>query len=126
MARRSTRASTARSRRRARRLDVEVVVVDNASRDATVERVRARAKTDERIRLLELGANSGFAAAVNAAFAGARGDHVLILNPDCVMDPGCAAALRARLHAQPASASRRRCCATPTERRSSSRAATCA
>ena len=83
-------------------LDVEVVVVDNASRDATVERLRARAKTDERIRLHERAANSGFAAAVNAAFGGARGDHVLILNPDCVMDAGCAAALRARLHAQPA------------------------
>ena len=33
--------------------------------------------------------------------ASSRGDHVLILNPDCVMDPGCAAALRARLRAQP-------------------------
>ncbi len=82
-------------------LDVEVVVADNASHDATAARVRARALGDERIRLLEMGANTGFAAAVNAAFRSARGDHVLILNPDCVMDPGCAAALRARLRQQP-------------------------
>ena len=82
-------------------LDVEVVVVDNASHDATVQRVRARALADERIRLLENRANTGFAAAMNVAFGAARGDHVLILNPDCVMDPGCAAALRARLLAQP-------------------------
>ena len=88
-------------------------------------RVRARATADERVRLLEMGANTGFAAAVNAAFAAARGDHVLILNPDCVMDPGCAAALRERLLAQPASASPRRCCATRTARRSSSPAVTC-
>lgn len=82
-------------------LAVEVVVADNASRDATVAHVRARALADERVRLIEMGANTGFAAAVNAAFAAARGDHVLILNPDCVMDRGCAAALRERLLAVP-------------------------
>lgn len=82
-------------------LEVAVIVADNASHDDTVERVRARSTADERIRLLEMGSNTGFAAAVNAAFKDARGDHVLILNPDCVMDPGCAAALRERLWAQP-------------------------
>lgn len=83
------------------RLGVEVIVADNASSDATPARVRARASADERVRLLEMGANTGFAAAVNTAFAVAGGDHVLILNPDCVMDPGCATALRERLLAQP-------------------------
>lgn len=82
-------------------LDVEVIVADNASRDASAARVRARTLAEERVRLLEMGANVGFAAAVNAAFAAARGDHVLILNPDCVMDAGCAAALCERLLAQP-------------------------
>ena len=82
-------------------LDVEIIVADNASRDATAERIRARATSDERIRLFASSTNTGFAAAVNVAFGAARGDHVLILNPDCVMDPGCAAALRDRLLAQP-------------------------
>ena len=82
-------------------LDLELVVADNASRDASAERVRARAAADGRVRLLEMGANTGFAAAVNAAFAATGGDHVLILNPDCVMDAGCAATLRERLLAQP-------------------------
>src|SRR5687768_15594889 len=49
-------------------LAVEVIVADNASRDATAERVRARTSRDERVRLLEMGSNTGFAAAVNAAF----------------------------------------------------------
>ena len=49
-----------------------------------------------------MGTNRGFAAAVNAAFRVAGGDHVLILNPDCVMDRGCAAALHAHLVAHPA------------------------
>ncbi|MEA2195520.1 MAG: hypothetical protein QOG42_1954, partial [Solirubrobacteraceae bacterium] len=82
-------------------LEVEVVVADNASRDDSAARVRARVAADPRVRLLEMGANTGFAAAVNAAYAAAQGDHVLILNPDCVMDPGCAAALRERLLAHP-------------------------
>ena len=77
--------------------DVEVVVVDNASRDDTVARVGAR----EGVRLVEMGFNCGFAAGMNAAFAGCGGEHVLILNPDCVMEAGCAAALRDHLRAQP-------------------------
>jgi GT2 family glycosyltransferase len=80
-----------------RDVDVEVVVVDNASRDDTVARVRAH----DGVRLVELGANRGFAAGMNAAFAASAGEHVLILNPDCVMEPGCAAALLAHLDAHP-------------------------
>lgn len=80
-------------------LAVEVVVADNASGDDTAARVRARAA--DGVRLLEMGRNAGFAAAVNAAFAASRGEHVLILNPDCVMDAGCARALRDHLAARP-------------------------
>ena len=83
-------------------LEVEVLVADNASHDGSADRVRARAAADSRVRLLKMGTNTGFAAAVNAVFAVALGDHVLILNPDCVMDPGCAGALRDRLLAHPA------------------------
>jgi GT2 family glycosyltransferase len=38
---------------------------------------------------------------MNAAFVASRGDWVLFLNPDCVMDPGCVGALRAHLAAHP-------------------------
>ena len=79
-------------------LDIEVVVADNASRDDTAARVRARA--GEGVRLLEMGSNTGFAAAMNAAFRATTGEHVLLLNPDCVMDPGCARALRDHLLAR--------------------------
>jgi GT2 family glycosyltransferase len=80
-------------------LSVDIVVADNASRDDTAARVRAR--EPDGVRLLEMGSNRGFAAAVNAAFAASAGEHVLILNPDCVMAPGCARALRDRLVARP-------------------------
>ncbi len=82
-------------------IEVEVIAVDNASRDATAERLAARASSDPCITVIENAVNAGFAAAVNAAFAPARGDHVLILNPDCVMDAGCVAALHAHLQRQP-------------------------
>jgi GT2 family glycosyltransferase len=78
-------------------LEVEVVVADNASRDDTPSRARGR----DGVRLIEMGSNRGFAAATNAAFAASGGEHVLILNPDCVMAPGCAAALREHLLARP-------------------------
>ncbi|HEV7806391.1 MAG TPA: glycosyltransferase family 2 protein [Solirubrobacteraceae bacterium] len=78
-------------------LEVEVVVADNASHDDTAARVR----THDRVRPIEMGFNAGFAAGMNAAFAASRGEHVLLLNPDCVMDPGCAAALRAHLVSHP-------------------------
>ncbi len=77
--------------------DVEVIVADNASRDDTVDRVRER----DGVRLVEMGANRGFAAGMNAAFAASSGDMVLILNPDCTMAPGCAAALAEHLSAHP-------------------------
>ncbi len=76
---------------------VEVVVVDNASRDGTAAAVRARGG----VRLVEMSSNAGFAAGMNAAFAASGGSHVLILNPDCVMEPGCVAALREHLRSHP-------------------------
>ncbi len=75
--------------------DVEVIVADNASRDGTAEQVRER----EGVRLVEMGSNEGFAAGMNAAFLASTGDKVLLLNPDCVMEPGCAATLSAHLAA---------------------------
>jgi len=73
--------------------DLEVVVVDNASHDDTAEHVRAR----DGVQLIEMGTNTGFAAGMNVAFAASDSEHVLLLNPDCVMDSGCAEALRSHL-----------------------------
>lgn len=79
-------------------LEVEVVVVDNASRDGTAQRLRERGAA---ITLLARSRNAGFAAGVNQAFAVATGDDVALLNPDCVMDPGCLRELRVHLHSDP-------------------------
>lgn len=80
--------------------EVEVVVVDNGSRDATMARLDT---FGDRIRLVGLAHNTGYAEGVNTAFAISTGDPVLLLNPDAIMDPGCIAALLAHLDAEPRS-----------------------
>jgi GT2 family glycosyltransferase len=78
------------------RPDDELVVVDNASSDGTVARVRALAPVAT---VLELGRNAGFAAGANAGAQAARGDLLLFLNPDATPAPGFAEAIRAPLAA---------------------------
>jgi hypothetical protein len=63
----------------------EVVVLDNDSRDGTVEMVRS---DHPQARLLALDENLGFAAGVNRAVAETKGDFLLLLNPDAVVHPG--------------------------------------
>ena len=78
--------------------DLEVVVVDNASSDDTLQKLAAYG---ERITVLPRDENVGYAKGVNLAAAASNGEIVLLLNPDCVMDPGCVAALVDHLHDAP-------------------------
>src|SRR2546422_10975959 len=63
----------------------EVVLVDNASSDGSVGAVCAR---HPQVRLLETGANLGFAAGANRGAEAARGDVLVFLNPDARVLPG--------------------------------------
>lgn len=63
----------------------EVVIVDNASPDGTGERLRAEIRG---ARLILHERNAGFAPAVNRAVLAATGEHVCILNPDALVQPG--------------------------------------
>jgi N-acetylglucosaminyl-diphospho-decaprenol L-rhamnosyltransferase len=60
--------------------DAEVVVVDNASRDASTEIARASG-----VRVVELPRNVGFGRGCNAGVAAASGEHVLFVNPDVTL-----------------------------------------
>jgi N-acetylglucosaminyl-diphospho-decaprenol L-rhamnosyltransferase len=64
----------------AKKTGAEIVVVDNASSDQTVEEVKRRD-----IKLLANATNRGFAAATNQGFAVLNRPYVLLLNPDCVV-----------------------------------------
>ena len=65
----------------------EVIVVDNGSTDGSLVALRAVWGADPRVRILENGANLGFARANNRALPIASGDYLLFLNPDCVVPP---------------------------------------
>jgi len=62
--------------------DVQVIVVDNNSADGTVELVRNKYPAVE---LLALPSNVGFAAANNLASRQARGQYLVLLNPDTIV-----------------------------------------
>ncbi len=66
---------------------VEVLVVDNASRDGSLRLLRRASGDDARLRIIENARNLGFARANNQAFEQVRGDYVLLLNPDTTLAP---------------------------------------
>ncbi|UWQ21854.1 glycosyltransferase family 2 protein [Jannaschia sp. W003] len=76
---------------------LDVVVVDNASRDATAAAVCAvRAPAPHRLRLVKAGRNGGFAAGVNLGLGALEhAPRVWLLNPDCTVPPGTAQRLAA-------------------------------
>jgi len=58
---------------------MEVIVVDNASKDGSADMVRTK---HPKVTLIEPGANTGYARGNNLAMAAAAGDWLLTLNPD--------------------------------------------
>lgn len=76
----------------------ECVVVDNDSRDGTTELVAREAPW---ARIVQTGANLGYAKAVNRGIAETAGGLVLVMNPDCVWRDGGIRALADWLRAQP-------------------------
>ncbi len=79
-------------------LRLETVVVDNASDDGSVERLRA---ANPEASVLAMSENAGFAAGVNAGFRRTRAEFVVLLNPDTEVRPGALRALLARLREHP-------------------------
>lgn len=83
------------------RLDHDIVVVDNASPDGTAAAVRHRRPA---IRVIDAGANVGFARDNNLGIRHTTGALVLLLNPDTAVRPGAVDALVAALEATPGAA----------------------
>jgi len=69
----------------------ELIVSDNASQDETLEVV---ARLAPRAVIVQNGGNVGFPAACNSGAAAASGDVLVLLNPDTVVAPGWADAMR--------------------------------
>ena len=63
--------------------EAETIVVDNASRDGSLDMVQ---EAFPRIKRIAMGWNAGFAAANNAGLAQAEGDYLVLLNSDTVLE----------------------------------------
>ncbi|HNY07679.1 MAG TPA: glycosyltransferase family 2 protein, partial [Bacteroidales bacterium] len=64
-------------------LDVEVFVVDNNSVDQSVKMLREKFP---QVNLIENKENKGFSVANNQAIRQAKGEYILLLNPDTVVE----------------------------------------
>jgi N-acetylglucosaminyl-diphospho-decaprenol L-rhamnosyltransferase len=76
---------------------VEVILVDNGSSDGEPEAIARARSEDHRLRVVYNRANLGFGAAVNHGARQAEGDHLLILNPDCLLEADTVSRLREAL-----------------------------
>lgn len=75
--------------------EIELVLVDNASPDDTLELL---ARWQDRATVLALPENRNFAGGCNAGASAAQGDAVIFLNNDTVMEPGVLEALAETVH----------------------------
>jgi len=78
---------------------LEVIVVDNASGDGTIETLRPRFP---HVRWIQNEQNIGFAPAVNQGAAVASGRYLLLLNPDTILLKGALECLVSFLDSHPA------------------------
>lgn len=79
-------------------LRLEIVVVDNDSRDGSAERLRAGA---DGVAVISMSENRGFAAGVNAGFSHTSAEIVIVLNPDTEVRAGALQMLVQRLREHP-------------------------
>jgi GT2 family glycosyltransferase len=82
-------------------LEVQSIVIDNASSDDSADLVASQFPMAHLVRNLE---NVGFGAANNQAFGLAIGDIWLLVNPDSVLEPDCIGRLALFLAAHPRAA----------------------
>jgi GT2 family glycosyltransferase len=66
----------------------QVIVVDNASSDSSMDRLASRFAEEPRLTMLCEDKNLGFAAGCNLGLGLATQAHVLFLNPDCILAAG--------------------------------------
>ena len=68
-------------------LALEVVFVDDGSRDRSAEIIRSFREADRRVRLVRLKTNGGETAATDAGLKAARGGRVVVMDADLQNDP---------------------------------------
>lgn len=79
----------------------ELVVIDNASSDGSIEHVKNVAANLPKLIVVLNSRNLGFSRACNMGAGAASGELILFLNPDCVLHPGAVNAMRRALREHP-------------------------
>ena len=69
-----------------KKLDLEVIYVDDGSKDGTVPEIKKLAEMDKRIKMISFSRNFGKEAAIFAGFKKAAGDYVVMMDAD-LQDP---------------------------------------
>lgn len=69
-----------------KKLDVEILYIDDGSKDKTVEKVKGLKEKDDRVRLISFSRNFGKESAMYAGMEKAKGDYVVIMDVD-LQDP---------------------------------------
>jgi hypothetical protein len=82
-------------------VDVEAIVIDDASTDGSQAVVKRLAESDERVRAILHKRNRGHIATYNEGLAQARGDYVVLLSADDALAPGALQRATALLEANP-------------------------
>ena len=77
---------------------VEIRVVDNASRDGSLDIVQRHALADPRLRFIANPDNPGFAVACNQGTAASTAPWLAFVNPDCLVEADSLARMRAHAY----------------------------
>lgn len=68
------------------KIDIEILYVDDGSKDGTVQAVKTLREKDERVRLISFSRNFGKEAALYAGLEKSKGDYVVVMDAD-LQDP---------------------------------------
>ena len=69
-----------------KKLDLEVIYIDDGSKDQTVSEIKKLAEQDNRVKMISFSRNFGKEAAIYAGFKKAAGDYVVMMDAD-LQDP---------------------------------------
>lgn len=79
-----------------------VIVVDNGSQDDSLALLEQAVPASARLQVIRTGKNLGFSGGCNVGIAASGAQHLLFLNPDCVLRPGALERLLEVLQSDPA------------------------
>ncbi len=68
-------------------IPVELLISDNGSTDGSLNAIYKAFGKDRRVHIISNGSNLGFSRANNIALKQAEGHYILLLNPDCIIQP---------------------------------------